>query len=134
MRRLAILLLAAFPLAPGADIQAGNWELSVTSQMPGMPQPIGPITQTKCISEADARDPSRLVSPSSGGCEFSNKRDDGATMSFDITCSGQVPMRGSGTVRYGAQTFDADLNLSAEMQGQKIVTSSKVTGRRLGGC
>ena len=138
MRGLTILFLTvpmvinATPAA--ADLQAGNWELSVTSQMPGMPQPIGPITQTRCLTEADARDPSRIVSPSSGSCEFSNKRDSGSEMTFDITCSGQIPMRGSGVVRYGGQSFDADLSLTADYQEQKVVTSSKVTGRRLGGC
>src|SRR4051812_12531247 len=132
MRKLTVALLLVFSTPVLADLQAGNWELSVTTQVPGMPQPIGPITQTRCITEADARDPSRIVSPSSGSCEFSNKRDTGAEMSFDITCTGQIPMRGSGVVRYGGQSFDADLNLTADNQGQKIVTSSKVVGRRLG--
>jgi hypothetical protein len=134
MRKLAPLLLLFFSTLAAADLDPGNWELSVTSQMPGMPQPIGPITQTKCISAADARDPSRIVGPSSGSCDFSNKQDDGSQMSFDISCGGQIPMHGSGVVRYGGQTFEADLNLTADSQGQKIVTSSKVTGRRLGGC
>jgi hypothetical protein len=134
MRRLPAILLLAFSAAAAADLDPGSWELSVTSQMPGMPQPIGPITHTQCVTAEDARDPSRIVGPSSGSCEFSNQRDSGSQMTFDIACSGQIPMRGSGSVRYGAQSFEADLNLTAEAQGQKIATSSHVTGRRVGEC
>ena len=134
MRRLAAVLLLALPAMARADLQPGNWELSVTSMMQGMAQPIGPITQTRCVTEADARDPSRVVGQASGGCDFSNKQDNGSLMSFDITCSGQIPMRGSGQVRYGAQNFDAELDLTADAQGQKIMTRSKITGRRLGAC
>jgi len=134
MRKLPALLLLLSCAAAAADLQPGNWELSVTSLMAGSPQPVGPITRTQCITAEDARDPSRIVGPGGAGCEFSNKRDSGSEMTFDITCSGQIPMRGSGSVRYSAQSFDADLNLTADMQGQKLVTSSKVAGRRVGAC
>jgi hypothetical protein len=90
------------------------------------------VTRARCITPEEARDPSRLV----GGadCQFSNQRDSGSEISFDVVCGGQVPMRGSGTVRYTAQNIDGTLNISADTGGQKIVTRSRIAGRRLGGC
>ena len=128
------IFCSLFPLAARADVEPGNWELSVTSQMPGMAQPIGPIVQTQCMTPEDARDPSRVLKPGAGSCEFSNRRDSGSVLTFDVSCSGQFPMRGSGSVRYSAQNFDAELELATDAAGQKITTHSRVAGRRLGAC
>ena len=117
-----------------ADLEPGNWEMSVTSQMEGMPQPIGPITRTQCFREEDARNPSRVLSPGSGSCEFSNRRESGGSYSFDVACTGQFPMRGTGTVTYSAQTMNGTLDLSAEISGKKVGSNTRISGRRLGPC
>ena len=134
LRKILLATLLLYPYAANADVEPGSWELSVTSQMPGMAQPIGPIVQTQCMTPEDARDPSRVLKPGAGSCEFSNRRDSGGVLTFDVSCSGQFPMRGSGSVRYGRQSLDAELELVADAGGQKIATKSRVTGRWLGPC
>jgi hypothetical protein len=131
MHKFLIALFAT--AAAAADVQPGNWEMTVTLSVEGAPAgAVAPVTQTRCLSEADARDPSRLVG--SAGCEFSNKQDNGSEMSFDVACGGQVPMRGKGVVRYGAQSVSGTLELSAEASGQKLATRSQLSARRLGDC
>jgi len=130
-----IALLLALPAAAwAADPEPGNWELSVTTQMEGMPQPIGPIAKTQCLTAEDARDPRRVLDPGSGSCEFSNRRESAGVYTFDVSCSGQFPMRGTGTVNYGTQSMSAELNLAAEISGKKVGANSRITGRRLGPC
>jgi len=131
MRKLCFALIAAAGPAL-ADIEAGNWEMTVTTQIDGMPGGVPPVTRSRCVTREEARDPSKLV----GGadCEFSNRRDSGSEITFDVACGGQVPMRGSGAVRYSAQTFDGTLDISADASGQKIMTRSRIVGRRLGAC
>jgi len=87
MRRTVLALIAAAAAggAPAADIQEGNWEMTVTTSVEGMPGSMAPITQTRCLTREDARDPSRLVG-AGAGCEFSNKRDSGSEVSFDVAC------------------------------------------------
>ena len=131
--RSILLLLVLSGGALAADIEPGNWEMTVTTSVDGMPGGMEPIVQTRCLTREEARDPGRLVG-AGAGCEFSNRRDTGSQLSFDVSCSGQVPMRGSGVVRYTSQTVDASLELSADAGGQKIMTRSRVVGRRLGGC
>ena len=132
MRRL-VLFLALAGGAARADVQEGNWQLTVTASVEGMPGGVAPITQTRCITREDARDPSRLIG-AGAGCQFSNKRDTGSEITFDVVCTGQVPMSGSGAVRYTSQSFDGTLQITADMGNQKLVTRSLVVGRRLGAC
>jgi hypothetical protein len=120
-----------FPLAAPA-VEPGNWELSLTTMMTGQPKPAA-VTQTRCLSETDARDPSRVLGGSqSGTCNFTNRQDNGRTFTFDVACTGLLPMRGKGTVNYTAQTMDADLDLVAEKGEFGMRTFVK--GRRLGPC
>ncbi|MEA3195160.1 MAG: hypothetical protein QOD26_3493 [Betaproteobacteria bacterium] len=133
LRILICLIAAAASAGARADIQEGNWEMTITTSVEGMPGGMGPITQARCLSGEDARDPTRLVG-AGAGCEFSNKRDTGSEITFDVVCSGQVPMNGSGAVRYTAQTVAGSLELAANMGNQRIMTRSQLTGRRLGEC
>ena len=131
MRKICLAMIAASGPAL-ADIEPGNWELTVTTAVDGMPGSLAPVTRARCITLEEARDPSRLT----GGaeCEFSNRRDNGSEISFDVSCGGQVPMRGSGVVRYAPQSIDGTLAISADAGGQKIMTRSRIAGRRLGAC
>ena len=134
MRRIALALIAAAAAGGAlADVQAGNWEMTVTTSVEGMPGGMAPITQAHCLSPEEARDPSRLIG-AGAGCEFSNKRDTGSEITFDVACSGQVPMSGSGAVRYTAQSVQGTLELAANMGNQRILTRSQLSGRRLGEC
>ena len=131
MRKFLIALFAT--AAAAADVQPGSWEMTVNMSVDGMPAgAVAPVTQTRCLSAEDARDPSRLVG--NAGCEFTNKRDTGSEMSFDVACTGQVPMRGKGVVRYSAQNVSGNLELAAETGGQKFMTRSQLSARRLGDC
>jgi len=43
-------------------------------------------------------------------------------------------MRGVGSVRYGAASMEADLELSGDAGGQSFATRSHVSAHRLGPC
>lgn len=134
MRKIVLAVLT-WAAAGGAlaDLEPGNWEMTVTTTIEGMPGAMAPITQARCITRADARDPSRLIG-TGAGCEFSNKRDSGSEITFDVACSGQIPMSGSGVVRYTATTVNGSLEIAANTGGQRIMTRSQLSGRRLGEC
>ena len=130
--RLSLLLLALLGTAALADgVEPGNWQISVSTQIGGQDRPLSGA-QTTCLTEADARDPSRVLGGTSGTCEFSNRNDDGSTFSFDVSCTGALPMKGKGTVRYTPDTMDGDLDLTDDKGGFGMRTSVK--GRRLGPC
>ncbi len=135
MRAALIAILALFSPCAAAQVEPGNWELSLTTLMTGQDKPVAQV-ETRCITEADARDPSRLLA-GKGICEFSNRRDSGGQYSFEVSCTGLLPMKGKGTMRYSPQRFDGDLDLAVVESGgggPKFGMRSLVTGRRLGPC
>jgi hypothetical protein len=137
MRVPLAALLLVIAAAAVADVQPGNWEVTATTQVPGSDKPMTLAPTTRCVSAEDARDPARLLGQNSRACEFSNRRDSGSTLSFDVACKGQVPMKGSGAVRYGQDRFEGSLDLAAEgvvIGGQPLVMKSRISGRRLGPC
>ena len=132
MRAPIALLLLLSHAGMAAEVEPGNWELSVTTTLPGAEKPTA-MTQTRCISEADAKDPARLLAR--GSCEFTNRKDSGSVFAFDVACGGKLPMRGSGSIRYTAQSIEGDLDLAADAGGgQKFDMRTRVTGRRTGPC
>ena len=74
MLRYGLMLsILAVGGAAYADVEPGDWEVSVTTSVPGTPGEIGPVVRTRCLSADDARDPSRVLGPG-GGCERSEER------------------------------------------------------------
>lgn len=129
-RSLLVATLLAWPLGVLA-VDPGNWELQVTGQVGPQSQPVA-ATQTYCLNESDTRDPSKLLGGTTGTCEFSNKNDDGSTYSFDVQCTGSLPMKGHGSVHYTRDTLDGDLDLTDSSGG--FALRSAVKGKRLGPC
>lgn len=134
MFRSLVVMIALMPYPAHADIEPGNWELSATTSVQGLPQQTS-FVQMRCLSAEDARDPSRVFGPSPGApCQFTNRNDTGSVFTFEVSCGGQPPMRGSGRVSYGRDVMDAELELKADAGPQQLVTRSRISGRRLGGC
>ena len=130
IRTTLLAACLAFPVAAAADIEPGNWELTVTTQMSGQDKPVGPLKRTQCLTNADAQDPSRVLG-AGGTCQFSNQRESGGSYSFDVACSGALPMSGKGSIRYDSNAFQGDLDLGTAA-GFKMQTH--VSGARLGPC
>lgn len=131
--RLMVLALG-LPFTAAAQVQPGSWELTVISQMQGMDKPIGPLSKTQCFTEADTRDPGRVLG-TGGSCQFSNRRESGDSYTFDVKCGGALPMSGTGRLRQSAGAFDGDLDLAVDSGGgANIGMRTKVSGRRLGPC
>jgi hypothetical protein len=134
MTRLFLLLLFFIPALAQADLQPGNWEMSVTTQFEGAPNAMGPVVQTQCFTAADVRDPHKMLGSAASGCEIVNRRDTGSEFSFELSCSGQLQMQGSGRARYTPTTMQADIELKGSAGGQRFATRSRISGRRLGAC
>lgn len=135
MRKILLALLFAPFGAGAAELDTGNWELSATTSVQGMPGEMGPVVQTRCFTDADARDPSRVLGPGTGAaCEFTNQRDTGSEFTFDIACGGATPMRGSGKARYGRDFLQAEIELGGDVGGRPFASRSRISGRRLGAC
>jgi hypothetical protein len=122
-----VLVAVAFPVH--ADLEAGEWEITARTALQGEPDGKA-FTQQHCLTREQASDPGSLFGSRGTACEFLNKNDSGSNITFDVACATQPPVRGSGSVRYTAQTLEGDLELKLE----GMVTRAHISGRRLGGC
>jgi opacity protein-like surface antigen len=140
MKRL--LLTAAIALLSSAsvhaqDIQPGQWELSVQTSGAGTDQQQA-IKQ--CLSEADARDPSRVLMSSSGGtmgCQLGNQRSSAGHMDFSVSCSAGPGIGGRGSVDYTSTTLQGSVTLEFRGDGAAAMPggiTSRLSGRRVGSC
>lgn len=132
MKRLLPFLLAA-PLAAVAGIEPGDWEVKVTTAVPGTP----PAEQslTRCLSAEDSRNPGRLFGAPGPGCEFLNQRDDGKAYRFDILCRDQnVTVSGSGDMAYAPERIEGSLTVRTVVGAQTLDVRSRIQARRLGPC
>lgn len=134
--RLLVLALLASPVGALAGVQPGKWELTVDVSLSQGSGRTGPIVETRCISEDEARNPQAILTETGHeSCVFTDARDTGAEYTFAVECrGGPVPVHGSGRVGYTAQTLDGTIELVAEQPNLRIVTHSSVKGRRLGSC
>jgi Protein of unknown function (DUF3617) len=134
-RVLALWALSGATLA-GGGIEPGNWEFTVDVSLAQAGGSTGPLVSTRCLTEADARDPQRVLAETeSSGCEFSDTRDTGEEYTFAVDCrGGAVPVHGTGRVRYTAQTLQGVIDLVAEQPNLRITTHSRLSARRLGPC
>jgi len=126
---LSLILLMSAAMAR-ADLTPGSWEVTALTTIEGMGQPTS-LTQTRCLTAEDARDPSRLFGGTGGAlCDFTDRNDSGGVFTFEVACSTNPPFVGQGVVRYSASTLDGEVELRTE--GFK--TQSRISGRRLGPC
>lgn len=134
---LAIALASTAALA--ADISPGSWEISMETRVPAEPGFAPPaFSTTQCLSDADARDPSRVLggvsNPGASGCSYTDKSYSGSTFSFAMQCAGSFGIKASGRVSYTADTMNGMIESTATVAGKPVQTQNKISARRLGSC
>jgi hypothetical protein len=134
MRRYAVVAL--FLAAASADaqtMQPGEWEFTSTLSSPILPQP-QVSTINECISEADAKDPTRFSGRDQAqGCTVTPGARGADSFSWTLSCP-QQGMTGTGRISFGPGMIVSDVRMTVAAQGQTMEMQSRTTGRRLGPC
>jgi hypothetical protein len=103
---------------------------------PGFTPP--PFQITQCLTEADARDPSRVLAgvsnPGATRCNYSEKNYSGDSFSFAMQCEGSYAIKASGRVSVTADTMQGTIDSTATVAGNPVQTVNKISARRLGAC
>lgn len=132
---LSILILIVCPAAMAQDISPGQWELNVQTQAGGSEHS---QVLKQCLTEADARDPGKLLVGSGSaamGCALSDQRRSSGHIDFSVSCGAPAAIGGRGSVDFTPTTIDGAISL--EFRGSNAMPggfSSRLTGRRVGSC
>jgi hypothetical protein len=123
-------------LAPSAAAQTmvpGEWLFTSTLSSPLMPAP-QESSFTQCVTQADAEDPTRFTArDQTADCEVAPGVRTAENYSWTVFCHGQG-LRGSGTARFRGDTIESEMQVSANLRGQKVEMRTRIVGRRLGPC
>ena len=120
--------------AAQSPMRPGNWETTMEMDMPGMPMKMPPMKNTRCVTQQEIDSPNRGL-PSGpqknpNDCKISDYKQSGNTVSWNVACSGQQPMTGTGELKFNNDTYDGVIKM---MMNQQQMTM-KMAGKRLGDC
>jgi hypothetical protein len=136
-RALAILKMLACGPAFSQSLEAGEWEFNAVTITTS---PVLPGEKTsvfrRCLKQEDVDDPERWMARQSqaGPCQLTPGEKTEESMQWDVSCP-KTNMRGHGVARLtGRGTVVSDLWMTGELQGYRVETYTKTSGRRLGPC
>jgi hypothetical protein len=137
MRLLPSLLAAILlPLsAMGQDpVKEGLWEVSIQGEIAGQPISATPLVVRQCINNQTAQDLMAQLTGGAGGCQMSDLKHEGNRARWNLSCSGQVDVSGSGELTMTSDGFNGTLNVLVGMGGQTVPLLQTFNARRVGAC
>lgn len=122
----AILTVAR---AEGPNVKEGLWEITVSSEMQGMPVKLPPQTVRQCITREN---PSPVVQEQEGQCQILSLETSGDKVTWEIQCrdkEGTYKIKGEAT--YHGATFEGKQEMT---QYSTTLMRSTISGRWVGEC
>ena len=127
------LLLLASPAFSAPDIKEGSWEVTLTTEMPGMPVSLPPTTYTTCLTQDDIvpNDPQQ-----SKDCQIMDVQENGGTVTWKLKCTQEgSTIESTGKMVYAGDTFTGEVNSTMDIPGQgKMEMKAKMSGKYVGPC
>jgi hypothetical protein len=122
-----------------ADVSPGSWEITLETRVPAEPAfAPPPFSLTQCLTDADARDPSRVLgtasNPGATACNYTEQSYSGNTFTFSMQCSGGYAIKASGSVSFSADSMQGTIDSTANIGGKEVQQVNKISARRLGNC
>jgi len=136
-RSYILALLLTIPAFCSAQtISPGMWQISLQSSSDAVAMPAMQVSQ--CLTDADARDPSKLLggmsNPGASGCIYTDKSYSGNTFSFAMECGGIFAIKATGNVSFTATTISGAIDTTANINGQPVAMKNVISAQRVGDC
>jgi Protein of unknown function (DUF3617) len=131
---LAFLLFTSRTLA-AQGLEPGEWEFNAATTTPLVTGTQYSVFK-RCIRKEDAENPERWMARQSeaGPCQLKPLERTQDSMKWEVSCP-KSNSHGNGVARLtGPGAFESDLQMTTELQGYRIQTNTRTTGKRLGPC
>lgn len=117
------------PAVASVNMNEGQWEISTTVDMPGMPAAARrPHTVTTCLSKSDYVP---KAGPEKSDCKMVDHKIDGNTVTWNVACK---ESSGKGTVTYAGDSFTGLMESTMKQEGKEMTVKMKMDGKRIGAC
>jgi len=139
IKTLTIMLAGSIgtATAAGPDFKQGEWSVSYTMEVQGMPFPMPPITAKKVMClDKDNYVPDN--SQQGQDCKVSDQKVNGNTVTWTMNCRAQErTIEGHGKITYKGDKYDGVMDaklISADGQGPAVGYKYAMHGQRQGAC
>lgn len=129
---IAFLTLIVFsPLsAVCMDFEPGKYEITSKVEMPGMAMPAQ--TMTQCLTQEE---PVPDNSMGDQGCELSDMKKDGNTITWTMECNQQgQKVTTSGETKYSEDSFEGVMTTKMGPHAGNMTIKTQISGKRIGPC
>src|SRR2546423_9511388 len=142
-RKIAAHLIAAAAFvaiaaaASAEALQPGYWKVTSTPEVNGAPAT--PQEKMRCMTPAETSDLDRTFSPQANTINATCERVEHAvtpsTLTWRLTCSGQVAMDVAGAFTFETpQRYVAEVRTQMSIAGQTVSSRVTIAGERVGEC
>jgi len=119
---------APSPVQPKVNMQEGQWEVTVTNDIPGMPAgTTKPHIMTTCLTQ---KEPIAKVKEESD-CKMQDMKTAGNTVTWTVVCPNATT---KGTVTYAGTSYDGLMESVMKMEGKEMTMKTTMKGKYLGPC
>ena len=132
-RWLLILACAACGHTYAADIHEGLWEFSLQAEVGGQSITTTPMVMRQCISNQSIQDLMAQMG-GAGACQVSDLQQSGSHSRWNLTCTGEPQVSGSGEADAAGEQLVGRMNLVVTMGGQSLPMVQNFQARRVGEC
>lgn len=116
-----------------ANMQEGNWEVTVKMEIVGMPIAMPPQTHNQCVTQKDLVPD--MAQPGED-CIVRGQKVVGDTITWRMQCKGKEgTMDGEGRIKYSGKTYAGEMQLRmTEKSGDVMEIKNTMQGRHTGPC
>ena len=115
------------------NMQDGMWEMTMKTEMPGMPFEMPPVKFSQCMTKKDAV-PQRKEK--NEDCKIISTKIEGSTVYWKVQCRTKDGTADSeGKVTYTGNSFSGDMKtVMNDKKSGKMEVNNHMTGKRIGDC
>lgn len=134
----ALALSSAAIWAAGPMMREGMWEMTIQSEMAGMPFKQPPMTMQHCYTPKDVADTKKMIEERSGRngkCSMTDFSASGNTVSYSMTCHTEHgDSKATGSTTYSTDSYKGSSKMLIQVGGNNVEMTQNTTGKRIGDC
>jgi hypothetical protein len=130
---LVVCAAMAAPLPAWAQMQEGNWEVTMKMEIADMPMAMPPIKTNQCVTKKDVVPD---MSQRDQNCIVKDQKVSGDTVTWKLTCkSKDSTIDGDGRITYAGKTYDGAMNARmTDPSGRAMAVKYTMQGKHTGPC
>jgi Protein of unknown function (DUF3617) len=128
-----ILVCAVSGYVSAADIREGLWEFSLEAEVGGQSVTATPMVIRQCISNQSIQELMAQMG-GAGACQISDLEQSGTRSRWNLACTGEPQVSGSGEADAAGEQLVGRMNLVVTMGGQSLPMVQNFRARRVGEC